>query len=294
VYRLLLTRAIFFSGDFAAEPSAAQLVAEEERIFGKSHPLVFPARQLWSNALAAVGRYDEAVAVARENVNRAQTQVDPSAERIAMNQATLARRLIQSEQYTEAEGVIRAAIGYYDQHNDKQSPLVHRTLADALMGEHRLADAQLEMRNSLDRGAHISGFVNTFFWPDLLDSQSNVLRVAGEYTAAIAPLTDACTRLNHSPGESSPQAHRCAALLAWMRAAQNPSDVALRAAFERAAQAYAALLPVQHLGRVELPLLGAQLDEMAGKATAVDVPLMRSAWKKILGIEPPAHILFLH
>jgi eukaryotic-like serine/threonine-protein kinase len=295
VYRLLLARAIFYSGDFAAaEPAAAQLVSEEERVLGQAHPLVFPARQLWSNALAALGRYQDAIGVARESFDRAEAQANPSAERISMQRTTLAQRLLQAGQYAQAEPLARASLAYFEEHNEKMSPLVRRALADSLLGEQRLAEARREMDTAVDRARHFDGFAQTAYWPDYLDSQSNLLRIAGEYAAALEARAEACSRLNRSPGENTPSARRCAALLAWLRAAQSPADESLRAAFDTASQRYAAMLPTEHLARLDLELLGAELDAMAARRSLIDVPRTRAAWQKSLGIEPPAHILFLH
>jgi serine/threonine protein kinase len=295
VYRLLLARAIYYSGDFAAaEPAAALLVGEEERVLGRQHPLVFPARQLWSNTLAALGHYGEGIAVARETFERAQAQANPSAERIAMQRATLAQRLQQAGQYAQSEPLARTSLAYFEQQNEKQTPLVQRAVADSLLGQHRIAEARTEMAATVERGQHLAGFAQTAAWSDLLDSQSNLLRVQGEYAAALAPRTEACLRLNRSPGAQTAPAQRCAALLAWIRSAQTPTDESLRTAFDSAARTYASLLPPEHLARLDLALLGGELDAMAGRAPSINVPITRAAWQKILGVEPPARIVFLH
>jgi serine/threonine-protein kinase len=194
VYRLLLARAIFYSGDTAAaEPATAQLVREEEQVLGTSHPLVFPARQLWSNTLAAVGRYAQAIAVARETLQRAESGPDKSAERIPLQRNTLAQRLLQAAQYAQAEPLARASYDDLQKRKGGEArlPPVQRVIADSLLGQGRLAEARHDIDAAVEQGRQIKNFQQTPGWLELLDSQANLLRVAGDYTAALPLRTPA-------------------------------------------------------------------------------------------------------
>ncbi|MBS0579167.1 MAG: serine/threonine protein kinase [Proteobacteria bacterium] len=294
IYRLLLARAIYYSGDYAAAlPAVAQLVSEEERVLGQ-HALVFPARQLWSNVLAALGHYDEAIAVARVTLARAQAAPQPDAELIAREQLILAQRLQQAARYAEAEPLARAARGYFEAHNTKIEPPTQRVVAESLLGQNHVMAAKQEMQAAYTLGEQLPGFLQSTYWPDILDSQANLLRVAGEPEAALALRAKACTQLDTSPGAQTPPALRCAALLAWSAAAAAPADAVRRREFDTAAAAYAAALPAGHLARLDLALLGAELDATAGRPPAIDLAATRAAWHRVLGIDPPPRILFLH
>lgn len=298
VYRVLLTRAIMYSGDaVAAEPAAAALVADEERILGERHPLVFPARQLWSHALAGEGRYAEAVEVQRKSVRLAESEPTPSADRIASQRRVLAVQLALAGQYREAEELIRSVIATWSSSSGDavpRRPLARRVLSLALLGEHRLDDAQSEIELAMQEGRRIPHFTTQPDWPVLLESASDVRRVARDYGGALPPREEACALLDHSPGASMPPALRCNAMLTWLRAAHAPEDVRALAAFDAAAATYAAALPPSHIGRLDLVLLRAELDTLRGRPVRTDLGATRDGWKAALGVQPQSPIVILH
>ena len=297
VYRLLLVRAIFYSGDIvSAEPAAAELVRDEERLLGASHPLVFPARQLWSNSLAALGRYEAAIDAQRATLRLAEAMKDPNAERIALARSTLSQHLLQAARFGEAEPLAREANDFL--HNSStpgpRALLVRRVLADILLGEGRQADAEREINQAIIEARSIHDFARLPEWADLLSSASNVRRMAGDYAAALQLQETACELLDKSPGASTPRALRCATERAWMRAMIVPQDPAAAAAFNEAASNYSAALPLQHVARLDVLLLGAELDGAAGRPAREDLAATRAAWRMALGAAPPVHIPFLH
>ncbi len=296
VYRLLLVRAIFYSGDIvAAEPAAAELVRDEERLLGASHPLVFPARQLWSNSLAALGRYDAAIDTQRATVRRAEAMTDSNEERVAVERATLSQHLLQAARFGEAEPLARQATDFFHSKGaSKRALLVHRVLANVLLGEGRQAEARREIDQAIVEARSIDRFARLPEWAELLASASNVLRVGGDYAAALPWQEQACELFDKSPGASTPRALRCATERAWIRAMQAPHDPAAAAAFNQAAGVYAAALPAQHVARLDILLLGAELDGAAGRAARADLATSRAAWHLAMGVAPPAHIFFLH
>ena len=245
VYRLLLVRAIFYSGDIvSAEPAAAELVRDEERLLGTSHPLVFPARQLWSNSLAALGRYDAAIDAQRATLRLAEAMKDSNAERIAVQRSTLSQHLLQAARFGEAEPLAREANDFYRNSSKPgtRALLVHRVLANVLLGEGRQADAQREIDQAIAEARHIDNFAKLPEWAELLASAANVRRMAGDYAAALQLQEQACALLDQSPGASTPRALRCATERAWIRAMQAPRDAAAAAAFDQTAGAYAAAI----------------------------------------------------
>jgi hypothetical protein len=298
VYRLLLVRAIFYSGDIvSAEPAAAELVRDEERLLGTSHPLVFPARQLWSNSLAALGHYDAAIDAQRATLRLAEAMTDANAERVALQRSTLSQHLLQAGRFSEAEPLAREANDFF--HNSsKPSPralLARRVLANVLLGEGLQADAHREIDQATAEARGIDNFTKLPEWAELLASAANVRRMDGDYAAALQLQEQACALLDKSPGASTPRALRCATERAWIRAMQVPQDAAAAAAFDAAGNSYAAALPAQHVARLDILLLGAELDGAAGRPARGDLAATRAAWRLALGgAVAPAHIRFLH
>jgi tetratricopeptide (TPR) repeat protein len=295
VYRLLLVRAIFYSGDIVgAEPAAAELARDEERVLGKSHPLVFPARQLWANSLAALGHYDAAIDTQRETLKLAEAMTDE--ERVAVQRSSLSLHLLHAARYREAEPLAREADEFFHRSSPlgPRAPPARRVLAEVLLGEGRQAEAQREIDQALAEARNIDAFTRLPEWADLLDSASNVRRMAGDYAAAADLREQACALLDKSPGASTPRALRCATERAWLRAMQVPHDDAAAAAFSQAADSYAAALPAQQVARLDMVLLGAELDIAAGRPARTDLAATRAAWRLALGVAPPTRITFLH
>ena len=298
VYRVLLTRAIFYSGDAAAaEPAAGALVKDEERILGASHPLVFPARQLWSHSLAQLGRYSEAIDVQRRSLELAESQPAPSAERIAGQRQVLAAQLALAGRYREAEPLARQALAQWGTAESElvpRRPLARRVLGVAMLGQNRLPEAQTELDLAITEGRRLPHYTTQPEWPVLLGSAADVRRLAGDLPGALPLLAESCAVLGHSPGIGSPPALRCMAMLTWLRASAAPRDAAARGGFDSAASAYADALPASHLGRLDLMLLASELDALTGQPAARDLDHARTAWAAIVGSRPPARIAFLH
>jgi|SRR5450631_112392 len=123
---------------------------------------------------------------------------------------------------------------------------------------------------------------------------THVRRVAGDYTVAVQLQAQACELLDKSPGASTPRALRCATERAWVRAMQVPQNDAAAAAFDQAAGSYAAAVPAHHIARLDIVLLGAELDLAAGRPARTDLAATRAAWRFALGVAPPTRITFLH
>jgi len=298
VYRVLLTRAILYSGDaVAAEPAAAALVRDEERILGTGHPLVFPARQLWSQALAGEGRYAEAIDVQRLNVRLAESQASPSSDRIASQRQLLATQLALGVRYHEAEPLARSAIAAWSARGGDpvpRRPLARRALSLALLGEDRVEEAQNEIDLAMAEGRHIPRFTTQPDWPVLLGLAADIRRIKRDYKGALALRRESCTLLDRSPGATTPPALRCTAMLTWLKAALSPLDAAALAGFDAAARSYGDVLPPQHVGRLDLVLLRSELDAAASRPARTDLGTTRSAWSALLGSPPPARIVLLH
>ncbi len=296
VYRVLLTRAIYYEGDFlAAEPAAAQLVRDEEKVLGVDHPLVFPARQLWSGTLEGLGRYGEAVAVARETLRRAQLAPTPNPERVALSQGTLAKRLLHAARYAEAEPLARSFLAYSEAQAEGREtrPPARQLLAEILLGEGQTAAASREMDVARQEGEQLSGFSQTPNGTDLLDARANLLRVTGDLTRAAELLAQVCVQLARSPGEQSSSSRRCVAELEWVRS-RLAGPASNHTAFDAAAARYAEVLPPQHPARLDLVLMSGELAAGPGASPSTAVGAAKSAWGKAFGVPPPESIVFLH
>ncbi len=298
VYRVLLTRAIYYSGDaIAAEPEAAALVADEERVLGTSHPLVFPARQLWAHSLAGVGRYRDAVAVAQQTLTLAEARPAPTPDMLAVQRQILAAQLLHAARYDEAIVLSRQSLEFFDAQGvdyQRSGIIARRVLGLALLGANRIEESRQVLAALLDLQNRRTDQVAPTDLADVLMASANFASYTGNLSTALTPLTQACALLERSPGAASVPARRCRAELAWLRAMVAPADRVKTAAFETAAGDYASVLPEAHLGRADLVLLGAQLDVAAGRTARPGLSAAREQWQNILGRAPAERLIELH
>ena len=291
VYRLLLARVMHYAGDeVAAEQASAGIVADEERVLGRGHPLMYPARELRSQALAGVGRYTEAVDVQRENLARALGEAKPNAQRIAGERWLLAQHLARGARYVEAEPLVREALGFFASAPAAPTAIaarVRRTLGEVLIGLGRLADGTHEIEQAVAEGRRVGGFGATPDWAGMIDSLAAARRLAADFRGALDLLVESCTIFDRRLGPNAPIARRCAAERAWLGALLAPGDSAARRAFDQAAGAYAAVLPPGHVARAELGLIAG---ELAGGPPGAELLAARAT----LGADAYTRIVFLH
>jgi eukaryotic-like serine/threonine-protein kinase len=298
VYKLLLARATYYAGDIlAAEPVAAEVVRDEERLLGPRHNLTFPAREIWSHTLVASGRLKEAVAVQQETLRRALNQTPPNPQRVANEQYLLAQHLRRAAQYSAAEPLARQALAFFDQQGpgpNLKAELARRTLGEVLLGEGRLDQgvALIEAaRAAAERIEHVPGSTDE---ASLLDSLATARRLQANLPVALELREAACTLFDRRSGPGAIASRRCRAEAAWLRAMLAPANAEAALAFRAASTAYSAMLGPEHVGRLDLALLAGELAASSGQPPKPATSSVRQAWRAAMGSDPPTHIALLH
>jgi tetratricopeptide (TPR) repeat protein len=298
VYKLLLARAIYYAGDFlAAEPVAAEVVRDEERLLGPKHNLTFPAREIWSHTLAGSGRLREAVVAQRETLARAQGQTPPNPQRVANEQYVLAQHLRRAAQYAEAEPLARQAVAFFDQQAPSpnlKGELARRTLGEVLLGEGRLDEGAALIEAARAAAVRIGSVPGSTDEASLLDSLATARRLQADLPAALETREAACAIFERKSGPAAIVARRCRAEAAWLRAMLAPADSAAAQAFQTASAAYAAMLAPGHVGRIDLALLAGELAARRGLPPGAAPASARQAWRAAMGSDAPTHIAMLH
>jgi eukaryotic-like serine/threonine-protein kinase len=299
VYKLLLARAIYYGGDsLAAEPVAAEVVHDEERLLGPKHNLTFPARELWSHTLAINGKLGQAVSEARETRARALAQTPPNPERVMYENNVLAQQLRRAGQYAEAEPLARQALLFFDQQTPRsniQVEFVRRTLGETLLGQGRIDEGTAIIEFARTAALRIGNVPGSIDEAAFLDSLATARRVQADLPAASELREAACKIFDGKLGPSVATTRRCRAEAAWLLAMLAPADSNAALAFRSASAEYIAKLPPGHIGQFDLALLGYELDARSGRPPDVQsMERTRQAWRAAMGREPPPHVVFLH
>ena len=298
VYKLLLARAIYYGGDYVtAEPVAAEVVRDEERLLGPQHNLTFPAREIWSHTLAGSGRLAEAVDVQRETLARALAQTPLNPQRIANEQFVLAQHLRRAAQYAQAEPLARAATAFFEHQvasPNLKGELARRTLGEVLLGEGHLAEGTALIEAARVAAAQIERVAGSTDEASLLDSLATARRLQADLPAALTLRQSACALFERTSGAAAIASRRCRAEAAWLHAMLAPADPEAVQAFQAASAAYAEMLSPGHVGRLDLVLLSGELAALGGPPPEPALANARRAWRATMGSDAPTHIVFLH
>ncbi|MFL6630173.1 MAG: protein kinase domain-containing protein [Vitreoscilla sp.] len=293
VVRLQLARAYHYDGDEReALRQTRALVPDMERVLGPHHLITRVGRQVMSQALAALGRYDEAIAVQQVNLEG----LPESGLSTANDLASLAVNERKAGRFEAARAVAARALAILEapEGEPRRRETARRTLGEAELGlGHVEAGTQL-IETVRAHGTHIKGYVQSSDEGATLESLAVAHRLAGDWDGAQALLDQACLAYRHSNRAASAAVLRCDVQQQWVQAMRAPGSDAARKAFSDAGDRYGAILPVDHVGRADLQLMQSALDERAHRAGSVDKPAAIAAWQRVVKSPWPGHLVFLH
>jgi serine/threonine protein kinase len=298
VTRIQLARAIYYSGDYAEAARQIQVVVPEmDRALGPTYDRTIFARQLLGQSLAALGHYEEACNVERENLANVIARKDPDAEKVAIEKEILASQLRRAMRGVEAQPLIFDALrfldGKYPQHT-LDTEYFRRVAGDVLIASGDLAGGTRLLETAFRNDSALPDFKDSMDHAGLLDSLAAAHRLAGDWDAASDLVSRSCAIVERGQGGDSEPARRCDAEREWIRALRAPSDPDAAMEFAAAAERYRRKLPAGHVAIAELAFMRSDLEERQGHP---DPALRRAAeeqWRAALHVAPPAHILFLH
>ena len=297
-YGLALARTLMQSGDFAQAVQQVDLMMPEMlRVLGPSADTTIKARQNMVAALSGLGRYEPALALARENLR---WQIDSGSSNeaaVAFNRGIIGNLLVRSGRYDEAAVLLRETVAVLDRRYDKPTlnlEVLRRALGLALLGQGDLAGGTALIERSLNNLATMSGHEQMPDWQATLALLATARRLGGRIDEATELFDRACAGYQRSPGPESIVFARCQAEQTWLAAWRAPTDAAASARYDAAAQRYAARLAEGHPALADLALMRVELDERAGRRTPAARAAALAQWQRAFGRDWPGRLVVLH
>ena len=295
VAKLQMARASHYEGDDTeALPVMQALVPEMESVLGPGHPHTLAARGLLSQALAGVGRYDEAIAVQQVSLARVG---NGDGARQAIERAILATHLKRAQRYAEALPLAQQSLRFFENQSSQPNPsslFVRRLLGEIELGAGNTREGVDLLESVRESGLGIKGFQALPDWPAVLGALAEAHRLQGDVPSAVKLLEQACTLLAKAPGPPRLTALRCQAERTWLLAMLAPQDAAAREAFTLAAHAYGQRFAEGHPARADLAMMQAELDGLAGRGSAGDLRKASASWQASMGRPWPGRLIELH
>ena len=295
VGRLQMARASHYGGD---DPTALRemqaLMPDMERVLGAGHPHTLAGRGLLGQALAGVGRYDEAIALQKVSLGLVAPGDDANR---AIEEAILATHLKRAQRYAEALPLAQDSRRILDAPSATPSPnslFVRRLLGEILLGEGHLREGTELVESVLDSGRKTAGYQALPDWPVALASVAEARRLGGDLQAAAALLAQACDVLSKAPGPPQSALLRDRAERTWELALLAPQDASARAAFASAAQRYAERFASGHPARADLAMMQLTLDRQAGRDTTEEARDANASWQRAMNRDWPGRLIEMH
>jgi tetratricopeptide (TPR) repeat protein len=295
VARLQLARNYHYDGnEEEALRQTRALVPDMERVLGPHHLITRVGRQVMCQALTALGRYDEAIPVQLANLEGA-----PGADgdvAAATEQGSLAIAYRKAARFDEARAPAAQALKILEAANaePRRREVVRRTLGEAELGLGHIEAGTRLIEAVRDNGQRIKGYAQSSDEAVTLESLAVAHRLAGDWDGAQALLEQACLVYRHSNRAESAAVRRCDVQQQWVQAMRAPDSQSALKSYVDAAGRYAALLPADHVGRVDLVLMQAELDAQSHRSSSVDKGAAMTAWQRVVGRQWPGHLVFIH
>jgi len=293
VVRVQLTRLFHYDGDEAeALRRSRELVPELARVLGPHHLVTRVGRQVMAQALAALGQYDEAIAVQQANVDGV-----PAADlSLATDLAGMAANERRAARFDDARAAAARALALFESPDadPRRRETTRRTLGEAELGLGHIQAGTARLEEARAHGQGIKDYAQSSEEGATLESLAAARRLAGDWDGAQDLLGRACAAYRHSSRATAGVVLRCDAQAQWVQAMRTPGADAARQAFADAAARYAASLPAGHVARADLQLMQAALDERAHRAGSVDRPAALAAWQRAIHAPWPGRLVFLH
>jgi len=294
VARLQLARNYHYDGnEEEALRQTRALVPDMERVLGPHHFITRVGRQVMSQALTALGRYDEAIAAQRANLEGLPAS---DVEGKAVEQGILAVAYRKASRFAEARDLATQALEKLESPDadPQRRELIRRTLGEAELGLGRLEPGTKLIETARDHVKTIKGHARSADEGATLESLAVAHRLGGDWDGAQDLMTRACDAYRRANRAASAAVLRCDAQQRWVQAMRKPDADAQRQAFADAAARYAAILPADHVARSDLQLMQAELDVRSHRASTVDRQAALGAWQRALHQPWPGHLVFVH
>jgi hypothetical protein len=167
------------------------------------------------------------------------------------------------------------------------------------LGETELGLGHIEAGTRLleavrDNGQRIKDYARSSDEAVTLESLAVAHRLAGDWDGAQGLLNQACLVYRHSNRAESAAVRRCDVQQQWVQAMRAPDSASALKSYVDAAERYAALLPADHVGRVDLALMQSELDARSHRSSSVDKRAAMTAWQRVVGRQWPGHLVFIH
>jgi tetratricopeptide (TPR) repeat protein len=297
-YRISLARANYAGGNPAEAVAQTQaLVPQMDQLLGATFERTIIARQLLSQALAALGRYDEASDVAQTNLDNTLKGASPSDDTIAGQKMVLANHLKRAARFRDARAIIAPVLVFYDERypsHSLDSEYVRKIAGEIAIGDGDLAGGTQLIKTAMLNSPALPGFAGTSDEAGMAAAAAEADRLNGDWPGAARDIARSCSVLKRIDPEESLDPLRCNAELQWINAMQTPADAASAAAFKTAADHYRSKLPEGHVAAADLDLMQCELNGRAGHADAGLCKDAAQRWRAIMHRDPPPRFLFLH
>jgi tetratricopeptide (TPR) repeat protein len=295
VARLQLARNYHYDGnEEEALRQTRALVPDMERVLGPHHFITRVGRQVMCQALTTLGRYDEAIAVQQANLAGLS---EADGDSLAIEEVLLSVVYRKASRFDDAHAQADKALRLLEAHYPDPMPrreMARRTLGEAELGLGHVEAGATLLDAVLENGKRIKSYPQSSDEGAALESLAVARRLGGDWDAAQDLLTRASLVYRHANRADSVLVRRCEAQQWWVQAMRTPDADPARQAFADAAARYAALLPADHVARLDLQLMQAELDERSHRAATVDRQAASSAWQRALHQPWPGRLIFLH
>jgi len=298
--RYNLARAHYGLAEYAVAARAlATLVPAMDSHLGPRHDRTIKARSLWAQCEAELGRYAQAVTVQRANLAHALTRDTVGEDVASLQRLTLAKLLRSAGRHAEGVPLAQQGQAFFDAKYSQPTWLRERgrwVLGELLLGAGRVDEGLAALDQAAGHMASLPGHAQHTAYGDVLQSQALGLRLRGRAAdASTARTLMAQAESIHTAalGAASLPARRTQLHRQWLDALAQPGDGVAAAAFESAAETWAAAGP---LAQGETALMRAEWLAAAGRPAPARAERTRGAalWQQALGLPWPGRFTGLH
>jgi serine/threonine-protein kinase len=298
--RYNLARAHYGLAEYAvASQTLTTLVPAMDSHLGPRHDRTLKARALWAQSEAELGRYAQAVAVQRDNLAHALARDAVDEDVASLQRLTLAKLLRSAGRHAEGVPLAQQGQAFFDAKYSQPTWLRERgrwVLGELLLGAGRVDEGLAALDQAAGHMASLPGHAQHTAYGDVLQSQALGLRLRGRAAdASTARTLMAQAESIHTAalGAASLPARRTQLHRQWLDALAQPGDGVAAAAFESAAETWAAAGP---LAQGETALMRAEWLAAAGRPAPARAERTRGAalWQQALGLPWPGRFTGLH
>ena len=298
--RYNLARAHYGLAEYAvASQTLTTLVPAMDSHLGPRHDRTLKARALWAQSEAELGRYAQAVAVQRDNLAHALARDAVDEDVASLQRLTLAKLLRSAGRHAEGVPLAQQGQAFFDAKYSQPTWLRERgrwVLGELLLGAGRVDEGLAALDQAAGHMASLPGHAQHTAYGDVLQSQALGLRLRGraaDASTARTLLAQADSIHTAALGAASLPARRTQLHRQWLDALAQPGDGVAAAAFESAAETWAAAGP---LAQGETALMRAEWLAAAGRPAPARAERTRGAalWQQALGLPWPGRFTGLH